>query len=200
MGKLIISRDGEVLQTVRLDKERIHIGRRRRNDIVLDHPTVSGEHAVIVTILDDSYLEDLASTNGSFVNGHRVSKHFLQHQDRITLAKFQLQFISDGVRTFDAAATAGTPAAGHLEVLTGSNAGKRLNLTKASTTLGRPGVQVVAISRALDGYSIVQTEGEAGALLNGAVIGSLPRPLAHADEIELSGTKMAFRLETPIST
>jgi hypothetical protein len=197
VGKLIISRDGEVLQTVQLDKERMRIGRRRHNDIVLDHPTVSGEHAVIVTMLDDSYLEDLASTNGSFVNGHRVGKHFLQHQDRITLAKFQLEFISDGVRTFDAAAA---PAAGHLEVLTGSNAGKRLDLTKASTTLGRPGVQVVAISRAADGYRIVQTEGEAGALLNGTVIGSLPRPLAHADEIELSGTKMVFRLETPIST
>jgi pSer/pThr/pTyr-binding forkhead associated (FHA) protein len=83
----------EVEQQVQLSKERMTIGRHPRNDIVLTHPAVSGEHAVIVTILDDSFLEDLHSTNGTFVNGHRIGKHFLQHQDVIKMAKFQVEFV-----------------------------------------------------------------------------------------------------------
>lgn len=193
MAKLIISREGALVQTVPLNKERISIGRRRHNDIVLDHPTVSGEHALIVTILDDSFLEDLASTNGSYVNGHRVGKHFLKHQDVITLAKFQLQFISDGVRTFSAAA--GDPVLGHIEIVSGANAGKRLVLSKPLTTLGRPGMQVVAISRGPAEYSIVQIEGEPAALVNGVAIGKEPRPLASGDSIELTGTRLMFSVE-----
>ena len=182
-----------MVQTVPLNKERISIGRRRHNDIVLDHPTVSGEHALIVTILDDSFLEDLASTNGSYVNGHRVGKHFLKHQDVITLAKFQLQFISDGVRTFSAAANA--PLLGNVEIISGANAGKRLVLSKPLTTLGRPGMQVVAISRGPTAYSIAQIEGEPAALVNGVAIGKQPSPLAPNDVIELQGTQMMFTLE-----
>jgi pSer/pThr/pTyr-binding forkhead associated (FHA) protein len=193
MAKLIISRDGALVQTVPLNKERVSIGRRRHNDIVLDHPTVSGEHALIVTILDDSFLEDLASTNGSYVNGHRVGKHFLKHQEVITLAKFQLQFISDGVRTFSAAA--GAPLLGNIEIVSGANAGKRLVLSKPLTTLGRPGMQVVAISRGAAEYSIVQVEGEPAALLNGVAIGKEPRPLASGDSIELTGTRLMFSVE-----
>ena len=193
MAKLIISRDGEMVQTVPLGKERISIGRRRHNDIVLDHPTVSAEHALIVTILDDSFLEDLASTNGSYVNGHRVGKHFLKHQDVITLAKFQLQFISDGVRTFSA--VAGAPVLGNIEIVSGANAGKRLVLIKPLTTLGRAGMQVVAISRGPAEYSIAQLEGEAAALVNGVVIGKDPRSLAPGDSIEMTGTRLMFSVE-----
>jgi hypothetical protein len=193
MAKLIISREGAVVQTVPLNKERISIGRRRHNDIVLDHPTVSGEHALIVTILDDSFLEDLASTNGSYVNGHRVGKHFLKHQDVITLAKFQLQFISDGVRTFSAAA--GAPLLGNIEIVSGANAGKRLVLSKPLTTLGRSGMQVVAISRGPVEYSIAQLEGAPAALVNGIAIGKEPHPLAPGDSIELTGTRLLFSVE-----
>ncbi|MBC7860592.1 MAG: FHA domain-containing protein [Burkholderiaceae bacterium] len=169
------------------------MGRRRLNDIVLAHPAVSGEHAVIVTILDDSYLEDLASTNGSFVNGHRVNKHFLRDQDLITLAKYQLKFVSDGVPPFSAAAAA--PMTATIRVVSGANAGKQLTLSKPLTTLGRAGVQVVAIRRAADAYYIEQIEGDQPALLNDAPIGPPPRALAHGDLIELTGTKMVFGLE-----
>ena len=72
MAKLILSMDGLVLKEISLTKERTTIGRKPHNDIQIDNLAVSGEHAVIVTILNDSFLEDLGSTNGTLVNGHRV--------------------------------------------------------------------------------------------------------------------------------
>lgn len=192
MAKLIISLDAEVVQTVQLNKERISLGRHRRNDIVLDHPTVSGQHAVIVTILDDSFLEDLNSTNGSFVNGHRIGKHFLKHQDQIILAKFHIQFVADGVRPFSAAAPALLPA--HLELLNGAGNGLRLALSKPHTTLGRAGVQVVVVSRLHDAYAVAHVEGAEAPLLNGAAIGRQAQPLKHGDIIELTGSRVAFTL------
>jgi pSer/pThr/pTyr-binding forkhead associated (FHA) protein len=237
LGKIIISREGVVEQEVPLSRERMTIGRRSRNDIVLSHPAVSGEHAVITTILDESFLEDLRSTNGTFVNGQRVGKHFLQHQDTIKIAKYRIEYLADGVRPAPApmgesatipvppqprpavasasapasaaarapavapgpaAAPAPPPAApapilGRIEVLNGANAGKQLALTKPLTTLGRPGVQVIVIARAPDGYSVVQSEGDAIATLNGATLGKQPQRLQHGDVLDLSGTQMAFK-------
>ena len=224
MGKIIISRDGVVEQEVPLSRERMSIGRRSRNDIVLSHPAVSGEHAVITTILDESFLEDLRSTNGTFVNGQRVGKHFLQHQDTIKIAKYKIEYLADGVRpapapmgesatipvapphrpasasaaapaSAPAPAPAASPAAvlGRIEVLNGANAGKQLALTKPLTTLGRPGLQVIVISRAADGYSVVQADGDAIATLNGTSLGKQPQRLKTGDVLDLSGTQMAFK-------
>lgn len=191
MAKILISRDGQVEQTVQLSKERMRIGRHAHNDIVLSHPAVSGEHALIVTILDDSFLEDLHSTNGTFVNGHRIGKHFLQHKDVIKVAKYQIEFVADGVRPL-AAAAAPEAAPGRIEVLNGNNAGKQMALSKPLTTLGRPGVQVVVINRSPDGYTIAHADGERAPLLNQAVIGRQPVPLKDGDLIDLSGTQMVF--------
>ena len=166
------------------------LGRHPRNDIVLSHPAVSGEHAVIVTILDDSFLEDLHSTNGTFVNGHRIGKHFLQHQDAIKMAKFQLDFMADGVRPLAAA----QPVLAEIEVLNGNNAGKHVALTKPQTTLGRAGVQVVVIHRHPELYTITHVEGEQPPLLNGVALSKQPERLNHGDVIDLSGTRMAFRI------
>jgi len=182
-----------VEQTVQLSKERMTIGRHAHNDIVLGHAAVSGEHALITTILDDSFLEDLHSTNGTFVNGHRIGKHFLQNKDLIKVAKYQIEFVADGIRPL-AAAAAPEPALAQIEVLNGNNAGKTMALSKPLTTLGRPGVQVVVINRSPDGYTISQAEGERTSLLNGAALGPHPVPLKHGDLIDLSGTQMVFRL------
>src|SRR5437773_8289002 len=81
MAKLILSMDGLVLKEIALTKERTTIGRKPHNDIQIDNLAVSGEHAVIVTILNDSFLEDLGSTNGTVVNGNPIKKHFLQNND-----------------------------------------------------------------------------------------------------------------------
>ena len=85
MAKLILSMDGLVLKEIPLTKERTTIGRKPHNDIQIDNLAVSGEHAVIVTILNDSFLEDLGSTNGTMVNGGAVKKHFLQNNDVVEL-------------------------------------------------------------------------------------------------------------------
>lgn len=95
MAKLILSMDGLVLKEIPLDKERLTIGRKPHNDIQIDNLAISGEHAAIVTILNDSFLEDLNSTNGTLVNGQAVKKHFLKNNDVVELGKYKLKYIND---------------------------------------------------------------------------------------------------------
>lgn len=97
MAKLILSMDNLVLKEIPLNKERTSIGRKAQNDIQIDNLAISGEHAVIVTILNDSFLEDLNSTNGTFVNGQQVKKHFLQNNDVIELGKYRLKYVNEGI-------------------------------------------------------------------------------------------------------
>lgn len=99
MAKLILSLDGTVMKEVPLDKERLTIGRRSSNDLQIDNLAVSGEHALIVTILNDSFLEDLGSTNGTLVNGVPIKKHILQHNDVIEIGKYKLKYIAEHVTT-----------------------------------------------------------------------------------------------------
>jgi len=97
MAKLILSMDNLVLKEIPLSKERTTLGRKAHNDIQIDNLAISGEHAVIVTILNDSFLEDLNSTNGTFVNGQQVKKHFLQNNDVIELGKYRLKYINEAL-------------------------------------------------------------------------------------------------------
>lgn len=94
-AKLILSMDGAVLKEYPLNKERTTIGRKPHNDIVIDNLAVSSEHAAIVTILNDSFLEDLDSTNGLTVNGTATKKHFLQNNDLIEIGKYKLKYLND---------------------------------------------------------------------------------------------------------
>ncbi len=94
-AKLILSMDGVVLQEYALNKERMTIGRKAHNDIVIDNLAVSGEHAAIVTIQNDSFLEDLDSTNGVTVNGIATKKHFLQNNDVVEIGKYKLKYLND---------------------------------------------------------------------------------------------------------
>jgi pSer/pThr/pTyr-binding forkhead associated (FHA) protein len=90
--------DNLVLKEIPLSKERTTLGRKAHNDIQIDNLAISGEHAVIVTILNDSFLEDLNSTNGTFVNGQRIKKHFLQNNDVIELGKYRLKYVNEAVQ------------------------------------------------------------------------------------------------------
>lgn len=101
MAKLILSLEGSMIREVPLDKERIMIGRKASNEIQIENLAVSGEHACIVTILNDSFLEDLGSTNGTLVNGNPIKKHILQNNDVIEIGKYKLKYVADA------------PAAGH---------------------------------------------------------------------------------------
>lgn len=95
MAKLIMSLEGAVIREIALGKERITIGRKPHNDVQIDNLAVSGEHALIVTLLNDSFLEDLGSTNGTLVNGNPIKKHILQNNDVIEIGKYKLKYLSE---------------------------------------------------------------------------------------------------------
>jgi len=278
MARLILSLDNQVLAEYNMTKERYTVGRLPDNDVRIDNPAVSGHHSLIINILNDSFLEDLNSTNGTYVNGKLIKKHALQHGDVITIGHHQLRFsdqqtneteqdefektmvipagqqnadqlakaeqkaeeaaaaasasVSDaeaGVRLDpeEAAALEDKPIAkplgesvreepashsethagidprsapsalplAKLQVLSGAFAGRELELTKALTTLGRPGVQVAAITRRAEGYYIVHVEsGTEGdfPLVNGQPIGAQARKLTDNDVVQLAGVKMGF--------
>ena len=103
MAKLILSMDGLVLKEIPLNRERMTIGRRPNNDIQIDNLAISGEHAAVVTILNDSFLEDLNSTNGTLINGQPVKKHFLKNGDVIELGKYKLKYIAEQTQAVEAA-------------------------------------------------------------------------------------------------
>lgn len=334
MAKLVLSMDGLVLKEIGLMKERTTIGRKPHNDVQIDNLAVSGEHAVIVTILNDSFLEDLGSTNGTLVNGQPIKKHFLQSNDVIELGKYKLKYVIEsasghrsqefektmvlkpmpakleaGAQTPDlhssqmlstsqplrtlapgkslAAASAGAaekrpleiegaPAgdpsvtapiglaglalepksarelglvatelqpsstlpplpgqslagagssdapgstasmltrsnpvvtdasSGRLEtapqpaqiatiqILTGSNAGRELEIVKTLTTLGKPRVQIAVITKRPQGYYITHVEGTQHPIVNGKTTDAHPHPLQDHDVIEIAGVKMEF--------
>src|SRR5437868_11745362 len=95
MGKLVLYMPDGSTREIFLTRERIRIGRRPDNDIPLPFPAVSGEHAAIVTVLADSFLEDLGSTNGTFVNGKSIAKHFLRDRDRIDIGRENFIYYAD---------------------------------------------------------------------------------------------------------
>ena len=90
---LFLSLDGQVLAEYNMNKERYTVGRLPDNDIRIDNAAVSGHHSLIINILNDSFLEDLNSTNGTYVNGKLIKKHALQHGDVITVGHHQLRFV-----------------------------------------------------------------------------------------------------------
>jgi len=95
MAKLVLSMNGAVQGEYELDQERFTIGRKPENEIPIDNLAVSGKHALIITILDDSFLEDLGSTNGTYVNGKLVKKHALKDGDVIAIGKHELKYINE---------------------------------------------------------------------------------------------------------
>jgi pSer/pThr/pTyr-binding forkhead associated (FHA) protein len=234
MARLVLSLDGQVMAEYNMNKERYTIGRLPDNDIRIDNAAVSGHHSLIINILNDSFLEDLNSTNGTYVNGKLIKKHALQHGDVITVGHHQLRFVEDDeaqdefeqtmviqpsmrpvekVRTAaevaekaspSLSATAKTRALAEgaaalkkakLQVLSGAFAGRELELSKALTTLGRPGVQVAAITRRSEGYFIVHVDSGKSddfPLVNGSPIGAQATRLNDNDVIQLAGVKMGF--------
>lgn len=209
MAKLILSMDGLVLKEIPLDKERITIGRKPHNDIQIDNLAISGEHAAIVTLLSDSFLEDLDSTNGTLVNGQPVKRHFLRPNDVIELGKYRLKYMADVPgSTGDADKIPTRPAdpppqpekaeawpadaLAVVQVLNGGNAGRELVLTKSLTTLGKPGVQVAVIARRPQGYFISHAEGDRQPLVNGKALDGQAQQLKDHDIVEIAGIRMEF--------
>lgn len=101
MAKLVLHRQGGEMRDIPLDQDRITIGRRADHDVCLPFPAVSADHAEIITVIADSFLHDLGSTNGTFVNGERVSKHFLRNHDKIDIGRQQLVYLTNDAETVE---------------------------------------------------------------------------------------------------
>jgi pSer/pThr/pTyr-binding forkhead associated (FHA) protein len=219
MTRLLISVDGGFVREVVLDRQETTIGRKPHNDIVIDHLAVSSQHAVLRSDQGELWIEDLKSTNGTYVNGQAVSRRRLSHRDVIELGKVRLEVrlhdvVDDievrprGLDTDEGLVRHGQePAAGvdpddsgadlrggvaQIRVLNGAAAGREVLLTRERTTIGKPGVLVVAIERVGGSHLISQVEGMRTPNVNGRAIGSLGLALIDGDVIELAGTQIAF--------
>jgi hypothetical protein len=205
MPKMIVSIDGVVIKEVQLTKDRTTLGRRPYNDIVIDNLAVSGEHAVLQMSGADVFIEDLNSTNGTYVNGKAVKKQQLHGGDTVEVGKYKIKFVNDSsesperttvinagavVPPSDSAATALGPAA--IKVISGSAAGREVALTKVVTTIGKPGVAVAAITRRPHGYVVAMVEGTIKPTVNGKPLSTEGLDLRHGDLLELAGTQMQF--------
>ena len=214
MPKLIVSIDGVVIKEVTLAKDRTTLGRRPYNDIVIDNLAISGEHAVLHMIGGDVYLEDLNSTNGTYVNARAIKKQALEHNDVVEVGKYKIRYLAGYTGPADAAASArsfiespatpvplssdptvpaplgGMPSVAVIRVLSGVGAGRELSLQKVVTTIGKPGLAVAAVTRRLHGYVVAPVDG--GTLLNGEPLGSEPVALQDGDLLELAGARMQF--------
>lgn len=189
MARLIVSHGDMVEQEVELTKPRMTIGRHPSNDIVIAHRAVSGQHAAITVSANDIQVEDLGSTNGTFVNGRRIARQTLADRDVIKIALHTISFVA-GI-----GASAMAPVAA-IEVMNGPNQGKKLTLVKPLTTLGSPGVLVVVIGRQDERYFIRHVDGAGVPLVNGAVLAGEQHFLVDGDSIELAGTRMQFSVKS----
>ena len=220
MPKMIVSIDGVVIKEVQLTKDRTTLGRRPYNDIVIDNLAVSGEHAVLQMTGNEVHLEDLNSTNGTYVNGKAVKKQLLQNSDTIEIGKYKIKYINevanagfektmvikagaaglvapppvaaDPGRSAAVAADLGGGPNAAIKVLSGAAAGREVPLVKVVTTIGKPGVAVAAITKRQHGFVVAHVEGANKPTLNGAPIGAEPVTLKNGDLLELAGTQMQF--------
>lgn len=233
MATLKLTFNGEKIKEIPLDKEVITIGRKNDNDIHIDNLSVSGHHAKINTLLNDSFVEDLQSTNGTYVNGILIKKQPLTHGDIIRIGKHELVYdnidasadddfertmiirpdaegmpehesshaIEESVGKIAAEIAekdkSSGPATGIAKIIlkSGTNSGKELPLTKVLTTIGKPGVQVAAITRRPAGYFLIHVDGggnETRPMVNNREIGVRAEPLHNGDIIEVANVKMEF--------
>ena len=95
MGKLVVSLDGVVIKEVQITKDKTTLGRRPYNDIVIDNLAVSGEHAVMQMVGGDVFIEDLNSTNGTYINGKAIKKQLLTHNDTVEIGKYKIKYLVD---------------------------------------------------------------------------------------------------------
>ena len=217
MGKLVVSLDGVVIKEVQITKDKTTLGRRPYNDIVIDNLAVSGEHAVLQMVGTDVFIEDLNSTNGTYINGKAVKKQLLAHNDTVEVGTYKIKFmVEDGTdyeKTMIMKPGAMAPGAGYasgrasgfgglgagasvgpatIRVMNGAAAGREVVLTKVVTTVGKPGVQVASITKRPTGYVLAHVEGSARPTVNSTPLVGETVSLKNGDVIELAGTQMQF--------
>ena len=219
MGKLLVSLDGVVIQEVQITKDTTTLGRRPYNDIVIDNLTVSGEHALLHKVGQTVYIEDLNSTNGTYINGKPIRKQQLSPLDAVEIGRYKISYVLNpadpaselAAAEADKADPGGPPSSltdlllppaatsepdraggASIKVLSGAAAGRAVVLTKVVTTVGKPGVLVASITKRPDGYVLAHVEGAQLPCINGVPLQGETAPLSHGDLIELDGTQVQF--------
>jgi pSer/pThr/pTyr-binding forkhead associated (FHA) protein len=215
MGKLVVSLDGVVIKEVQITKDKTTLGRRPYNDIVIDNLAVSGEHAVLQMVSADVFIEDLNSTNGTYINGKAIKKQLLTHNDTVEIGKYKIKYLVEDGTDYEKTMIMkpGTMASGQhapgfgasgfgplggntspaaIKVLNGAAAGREVALVKVVTTVGKPGVQVASITKRPGGYVLAHVEGALRPTVNGSPVVSETVHLKNGDVIELAGTQMQF--------
>lgn len=210
MPKLVLTHDSAVIKEYPLDKERISVGRKPHNDIQMDDPTVSGDHAVFL-VLQNVYVEDRNSTNGVLLNGKKVSRRQLNHGDSIQIGRHEFKFVDDKAQDFEstviippstseARVSSGKPAvtnSASVTVINGPKSGEVIKLDKSYTKVGSSD-QVAVIARRGGKFFIMPMPGVGNrnlpAKLNDNPIGMESLPLTSGDMIEVGGTVLQFSL------
>lgn len=222
MRQLVIeTEEGERGAAFPIRRAQTTLGRRPHNDIVVEDRLVSGQHAVLTLSGHDVVVEDLNSTNGTFVNGVRVQRHQLAPNDLLEVGSCRLRYLSDGLAEpsfsydktvvltpantgpgtgpaaerpnypYTVPATLPKPLA-MVQVLSGDGAPSETLLTKVVTTLGKPGTQTVAICRRPAGFVLTLVAGSGPVRVNGQVLQAQETTLKHGDVIEFAETRLAF--------
>ena len=207
MSKLVLTHDGAVIKEFVLDKERITIGRKPGNDIHIDDPTISGEHAAIL-MLQNAYVEDLNSTNGTTLNGKPVTKRQLTNGDLIKIGRHTFKFIDENINEFERTVMISpqkskkekieSPKKYQVTIISGPKMGEVIALSKPYTTLGSPGGQVAVIAKRGNNFYLMPMSGTTNAkppLLNNNSIGVKSELLSAGDKIEVSGTQLEFQVQ-----
>ncbi len=238
MAKIIIKFNNEVIDHVDLKQGDMKIGRKPGCEIMIDNLAISGEHANIFTVGEDSFIQDMGSTNGTFINNKKITKHHLKNGDAVVIGKHTLVYLTESARAREPDDFAKTviisPAArepmeprpvpapappvasespaitvetlkkdapplkadrhGALFVLSGVNSGKRIELMKKITNLGRTGKRAGTIAHIGDGYLLTPGDDE-HPILNGKPIPKQGTRLKNGDLIEVSGTRLQFYLK-----
>ena len=202
MPSLVFLLDGAVVKEVELVKPRTTLGRRPNNDIVIDNLTVSGEHAALHLQDQTVEVEDLGSTNGTFVNGQPIERQALRDGDQVIIGKYEVRF-ADARQRFARAAQAPAPVPApapapatreaFVRVLTGPGAGREVALTKVVTTLGKPGDAVASVTHRPHGFVLALVDGTRAPTINGQPV-TEPRALQAGDRIVLADVEMEFLL------
>ena len=206
MARLIITHQGTVIKEYDLSKEKVTVGRKPSNDIVLDDPTVSGTHAAFLH-MQHTYIEDMGSTNGVKLNGKPVNKRQLNHGDLVLIGQHEFKFIDDAVQDFESTVIIAPPVQGNVEtkksvkasvvIIAGPKAGESIALNKPYTKLGSS-TQVAVIARRGESYYLMPMSGGAqgdSPKYNGKQIGAESMLLKSGDVIEVASTQLKFTVE-----
>ena len=203
MARLIITHQGTVIKEYELSKEKVTVGRKPSNDIILDDPTVSGVHAAFLH-MQYTYIEDMNSTNGIKLNGKKVNKRQLNHGDIVQIGQHEFKFVDDNVQDFESTVIIAPPVQENIEkkksvkasvvIAEGAKKGEAISLNKPYTKLGSAS-QVAVIARRGESYYLMPMTGGAqgdSPKLNGQQIGAESMLLKNGDIIEVASTKLRF--------